>query len=51
MDEDELEDLIDEEDLGVVVEDYDTEDEIRRAIAEELDIEAPAKKKSRKKRK
>ena len=47
MDFDELKDLVEEEDLKTDVDDYDEDDEdkLRRAIAKELDIEAPAKKK------
>lgn len=48
MDEDQLTDLIDEEDLKVDADDYEDDlDGLRRAIAKELDIEAPAKKKKK----
>ena len=48
MDWDELKDVIEEEDLKTDIDDFDEdtdEDKLRRAIAKELDIEAPVKKK------
>lgn len=51
LDYDELEDLIDEKKLDTDIDDFekDEEDKIRRAIAEELDIEVPKKEKKDKK--
>lgn len=52
MDENELDDLITEQDLVTDIDEFaDDESGLRRAVAEELGIEAPAKKKKKKKKK